>query len=225
MIIKSSEFIKQVYEVDVDSYLEEDEYNFSFISANDIYDFDKYCDKFKREHPKYNDVDKEVFVEAANIRYRNSYTEEYYKDVLNTLEDKIKEDFKELNTFFDKEYGDIDVDGNISVKRVDFDKDEIEFTGSNVVDKMTSIVLNCINGYGMFEYPSLEEFYYANDAKDDNTKIDAIVSHIHWLKYFEDIYGTVYNIFRIDLSKIDYYGTMGDFDFTVDDLEYAIDCF
>jgi len=226
MEFKLSDFITNVYGIDIEEYADESMYNFSYIDARDIYDFAGYCERFKQEYSEYSDTPKEVFEEAANIRYRYSYVEEYYKAVKGEIADKIKRDIQSLNIMFSEEGTDeIYVEGKIDVDDIDFANDVIRFTGKNEIDKLASIVLNSINGYGMFVYQDLEEFYYANDAYTEEDKIGAIESHLHWLKHFEDIYGTIYNIGRIDLGYIDRYGTFGDFEFTKEDVEIALESF
>lgn len=225
MEFKLSNFITKIYGIDIEEYVDESTYNFDYISARDIYDFEGYCERFKQEYSEYADTSEDVFEEAANIRYRYSYVDEYYKAVKGEIADKIERDIQSLNIMFSEGMDEIYVEGKIDVDDVDFANDVIRFTGKNKIDKLASIVLNSINGYGMFVYQDLEEFYYANDAYTEEDKIGAIESHLHWLKHFEDIYGTIYNIGRIDLGYIDRYGTFGDFEFTKEDVEIALESF
>lgn len=223
MIINLTDLIEKVYEIDLKEYEDESKFSFDYAKSKEIYNFDRYCENFKKENPKYKDVGIEVLEEAANIRYRTSYVDAYYKEILEELTSKITKDIKELNKFYQEDTGDsIYTKGKIEVKEIDFSSNDLEITGENEIDKLATIIIDCINGYGMFYYESLEEFYEAYNAVTKNTKIEAVKSHLHWLRYFEDIYGTVHDIFKIDLSNIDDYNTLGNYEFGKDDVENAL---
>lgn len=213
-----SELLKNAYKIDLDNYFD---YSNFYFEPLEIPDSELLKSSLRKEFP---DLTDEAFCEiarlAAQYRYEDSYMEEYYNAAKKAIEKKIYEDFMNLNTFFDEE-DEISYPGTLDIEKIDWKRDVIVFDGP--IEKLASYIINAINGYGMFYYESIDDFFDSMPAYSFDEKLNAITSHLHWLHEMENIYGTIYNFFIINLENLDSYGTFGDYDFTIDDFNNAMD--
>jgi hypothetical protein len=53
-------------------------------------------------------------------------------------------------------------------------------------DEAASLLLDTINGYGMFEYESVEEF--VDSTSKDGTAQDTVLSHLHHVGLWQEVY-------------------------------------
>jgi len=217
-----SNFLFEVYNIDLEQVTAFENFYFEEVSGKDIYEFDSYIEKFIKTNPEYKDLNYIDFVNAANTRYENSYISDYYSLFIEELEKKVRKDIVNICKFYIDTQDELNIKEIIEVNKFDVMNNIISFKGKNEVDDFASIIINCINGYGTFHYDNLEDFYYVNSVKTMSDKIDTVEGHLHWLKYFEEIYGTMYNIFKKDFSDLDRNNSLGDYDFTIDDLEYTL---
>ena len=140
----------------------------------------------------------------------NSYELTYVDDFLKAFKSRITE---QIITDFENIYkinSDYDIFqySEITLKNISFKQDKLTF--NTTLDNFSKMVFSVINAYGMFEYDSLDQFYYCNSANTDIEKIKTITGHLHWLNRFEEIYSSIYYIFKdFDISKLDPYGTFG----------------
>lgn len=217
--ISLNKLLESTYGIDLDRVNDYDNFYFDGVEINDS---DVYNNEIRS---KYNYLDEEDFLmvarRAAFDRYVYSYTNEYFSAVIEAIDDKIRHDLNKLGDLF-SENDEFTGDGYIGVYDIDWDKYEVILEGN--IDTFACYLINIINGYGMFVFDSLDEFWYTNSAENDSEKIDAVEGHLHWLQYTEDIYGTGENYFRLDVSKIGEYSCYGDFDYTEEDFKYAMDC-
>ncbi|MDF2881266.1 MAG: hypothetical protein K0R54_1823 [Clostridiaceae bacterium] len=200
------EFLEDVYKIDL----------------QDVYD----CKNFYMDYINFNvetseiemakkvislqDIEslKELIVQAKNRRYEDTYMFEYLERYESELASKIENDFKNLIDFFGAE---IEENGlkNITEKdlkvTVDWVKDTIRFTGKLSI--LDCILVEAINGYGSFYFENIKEF----KEYESKTK-NRIIGHMHWLKYMESIYGTIYNFFRFNAEYIGKDYILGDTD-------------
>jgi len=199
---------------------------------------DPYSDHYCFSHDKYEVEDTEVASLRAELdlpksvtdsmlrnilqrvmerKYETSYADEYHAKVCEMLKEKIEKDFSKLESFFSPT-DEITVDGGLRVKKIDFPNNQITFEGK--ITKLESYIVNCINGQGPFYYRDLEEFQTQTYPGSIYKRIEG---HLHWLAYLEGIYGTIHSFFELDLKYVDYYGTMGDTNYTLEDVKEYLD--
>lgn len=212
-------FVKNAYGIDLDEVGDYNNFYFDWVDGSKIYGFSSYVKEFKNKYPKYKDYEYEDFERAANMRHEYSYIDEYLDEYYSRLESKLRKDIYNVSKFYIGDVDEVATKGTIEVDVFDVVNDVISFKGTNVIDDFAAIIINCINGYGMFHYDDVEDFFDTQPASTTQEKIEAIESHTHWLKHFESIYGTIYDAFKFDSNDIDRYGTMGDYDFTEEDME------
>jgi hypothetical protein len=75
----------------------------------------------------------------------------------------------------------------------------------------------------MFYYNSITEFYQSLPANTLQEKIQYTIDHLHWLNKLEEIYGTVYGLFKFDTEYIDRYGVFGDYDYTDEEIDEYVE--
>ena len=216
--ISLDNLLNSAYGIDLDRLFDLDNFYFDGIELSD-------SDVYNKEiREKYSHLDDEEFFKvakrAAFDRYVYTYIDEYSEEAIKILEDKIRFDLNNLGDIF-SEYDEFTGEGTISVHEIDWDNREITIEGD--IETLACYVLNAINGYGMFVYESLDDFWYANSAKTFDEKLQAVEGHFHWLKHVEDIYGTGEGFFLLDTSKIGQYSYYGDYDYTEEDFIEAMD--
>lgn len=214
---KLDKFLKSIYDIDMDKVCDMDIYY-----LDDTFQYIKVTDKEIQEVKKqFNLNNKEIihYIKEAKLRqYEESYYDEYIKEYKSQLTAQIKKDFNNINQV-ELELNDRIIKINNNNMHIDFDKNIIVFNDD--IDNMAMLVIAVINDYGMFEFNSIKDFY---DSYDDLTaydlfrKIKLVEDHLHWLSRFENIYGTIYDIFQFDTQYIDYYGTLGNFDVTINNI-------
>jgi hypothetical protein len=217
--IPLSTLCKSAYKINPEQYLDYDNYyfNHSHIYKNTYYD-----EKIKARHPHLSDDDiDEIIKNVMIIHYESTYIDECYHELCRQLEDKIKKDFKVLNTFFKESCGEIEVKDDLTITDINWKNDYIEFKGP--IKKLASYCINAINGWGMFYYNSITEFFQSLPAETLQEKIQYTIDHLHWLNKLEEIYGTVYGLFKFDTQYIDYYGTLGDYSYTDEEIDEYIE--
>lgn len=216
--IPLSKLCINAYKINPESYLNYDNY---YFDHSHIYKNNYYNEKIKMLYPELSDEDiDEIIKNVMIIHYENSYIDKYYKELCNQLEDKIKKDFSILNTFFKVGCGEIEIKDDLIILEINWKDDYVKFKGP--IKKLASYCINAINGWGLFHYDSITEFFRVNSATTLQEKIQCIVNHLHWLNKLEEIYGTIYSLFKFDTKYIDYYGTLGDYDYTDEEIrEYV----
>jgi hypothetical protein len=214
------EFVRKVYKIDIEKIGDpfSDFYCLShdWITVNED-EVAKVREELKLPKTISDSRVKDAIRDVKMLHYEVSYANEYYNEVCNMLRKKIEKDFQNLQSFF-ADPDDITVDGELLVKSIDFHNNTITFEGK--IKKLEAYILNCINGYGLFCYRDLEEFKETTYPKSIKKRIE---SHLYWLSYFEEIYCTTYGMFRLDLQYVDYYATMGNTDYTIEDLREYLD--
>jgi len=214
-----TEFLLQAYKINIEELFDPSNFYIDDISWIIAYD-----DEVERIREQYNLTKKDDKLIAEAIKrakywaYERTYFNEYVQEAKEIIGKKIHYDFKHLNNFFDGASGEFFVDGEVLVKKIDWKNDEIVFEGK--LSKLETYVVNACNGYGIFRYDSMDEFRHVHVGY---TLKERIESHMHWLKYMEDIYGTIHYFFQIDLDSIDPYGTLGNTDFNKDEIEAALE--
>jgi len=162
---------------------------------------------------------------AMRWNYESSYAVEFDKALHRELRDKVNKDLTNIQKLmeikFAYEIKDNSADQNWNRQ------DEITIEIFNI-NAFASIIIECINGYGIFNYKNTREFYETNanhskTGRSHQDKTEAILSHLFWLKYTEEIYGSIFNLFQFSTNHIDYYGTMGNTDYTDEDLKSVLD--
>lgn len=235
-----TEFLIEVYKFEMqngEKFNEHSTYH-DLIDLDGIYDYlsdTDFCENDKdlarttiEEKIAENNLDRtkydieELVSLALETQFINTYTDEYYSEWRSLVEGSIKEDFIHLQELlYDEaeELGGCPENKSYQVVDVDWENNKLIVEGD--IDLLLLHNIACINGYGMFEYESFDEMLRVNSCeKTLDGVIDCINSHIHWFKYVEPIYGSVYDIFlKPDIDEIDRYGTMGIF-FKVEDYIY-----
>lgn len=244
--------IELIYGINPESYLEPDRYYFEphhiHISEYDIERFDKvYANmepiKEVTEHTK-----NEIVRQAMLYRYESSYLSDVYNKVLEYAIEEIEKDFKNANESII--YDDIQMDLYMSLYMTESNEEaiqksiaeqeriikedvtvsvntetyEVEFYGS--LEKLAFIVIAALHGYGMFRFTSLQEFCGVDEEDDytDEQLKQAILDHIHWLREWNSIYGDGnFTYSEDDISNRLNYVTLGDYDFTEDDIILAVE--
>lgn len=211
---KLREFIKEVYSVDLEELLSMENFYFEDTKFDiDSDDYKKLNNFLNESNLKVDDLD--TFMQSVmNYHYEYSYVNEYSKEVLERIENKIEKDFSLLPKFFKDEMDEAKIkDGALNVT-IDWVKDTLIVTGKLSI--LNLAVVECINGYGMF-------YYSLKDFREQGNLTKRVKDHIHWLKYLEQIYGTIHNVFQVNLENIDKYGCLGDVDFTLEDVIMCYD--
>ena len=72
------------------------------------------------------------------------------------------------------------------------------------IDKLAEEIIEVINGYGMFYYNNVEEFFKLNNH---TTNQGVIEEHLGWLTEFENVYQYNYGYFEFkpEMIESDYY--------------------
>ena len=242
--------LKLVYNIDPESYLEPDKYYFdtSYINIDDynVKHFDKVYNKMTpikevNQHTKH-----EIIQQAMFYRYESSYMSETYNKVLEYAVNEIENDFKNANESI--MYDDIQMDlymthsesneeeirksiaeqeriikENVTAE-VNTETNEVEFYGS--LEKLAYIIIATLHGYGMFRFVSLQELCEVDEGADytDEELKQAIIDHLHWLRKWNSIYGDGnFTYSEDDISNRLNYVTLGDYDFTEDDIMIAVE--
>lgn len=202
-------FIKEVYKVDLEEVLSIDNFYFENVKYDtDENDYKKLNNFLNEANLKVDNLS-EFIQNVMNSHYEYSYIDEYSEAVLNRIESKIEKDFSLLPVFFKDEMNDAKIkDGKLTVK-IDWEKDTLVVTGKLSILELA--VVECINGYGIF-------YYTLKDFKEEGNLTKRIKDHIHWLGCLEKIYGSIYNFFEINLDNIDRYNSLGNLDFTLEDV-------
>lgn len=209
---KLRDFIKDVYKIDIDSLLDYDNFYFENFSPDS---YDK--DRFEELLPLCNinigedeDMKENLLSEVVNRRYESSYIDDYSKQLISDISDKIINDFDHIKEVMEYEISEANINSDATLKiKLDWYNDTITFTGKLTL--LDVFVVNCINGCGFFRY-SLDDF------KREGSIHDRIEGHLHWLHKFEEIYGTIYNIFTYDTSSLSRYYNFGDTYFSTEDI-------
>lgn len=212
--LKLSELIEDVYGIKLDEVCDGDNFyfNFDFIEVEEE-DREK-ARVIINNHDKNLNVSEEELDNAIRnskiVAFEESYINEYYEVYTEQLEEKIIEDFNNIQDFMTDELEENNIEGSFKVE-LSWKDDTIDFIGNS--DVLEVIIIGMINGYGSFYYEDLKDFKSSNYEDDTQRRIEG---HIYWLKYTEDIYGTIYNFFKFDSKYVDYYGTLGNTDFEDD---------
>ena len=205
-------FIKEVYGFDYEEILSGDYFNFdtSWVTAEKdevkkakelIMGYTGLSERIK-ESAEDTDLLK-VAVESVKAQnYESTYIDEYFEGFKSQIEEKIIKDIENIQKMLAEDIVSFNVSGQFTCK-LDWYEDKIIFSGK--IKALEAVIVEVINNYGMFQYSSIEEFKYCNEG---NIK-KRIENHIAWLKETENIYGTIYNLFKFDTKFIDYYGNMG----------------
>lgn len=217
-------FINDVYGIDYEKVLDYDYFNFDNLSVQLDEDeleeaknliFSNFSDKDLGDEiiEKINDTElfQTVVTNSKLINYENTYMSEYFEEFKKQIEKKIIKDIENIQKMLSDELNDFNIHGNFSCK-INWEKDEIIFYGK--IKALEAIIVEVCNAYGLFIYGSLKEFKEVNGGSIK----DRIESHMSWLKSTEDIYGTIYNLFKFNSEFIDYYGSMGSYDLDLDTL-------
>lgn len=189
-------FIKDVYEVDLEEIL--DGSNFYF--ENQTFSITPQELTLAQElYPEFSEADREELIQSTKNRlYEVNYIGEYYDRYECALEDKINQDITNLITLLKDDLEDHKVFGtekDLSVV-VDWTRDLIIFKGK--LSLLDTSIMEVINSYGMFGYDSLEQF-----KEFEGRKIGCRIKNlIHWLKETENIYGSIYDLFRFSSRNI-----------------------
>lgn len=242
--------IELIYGINLESYLEPDRYYFEphhiHISEYDIEHFDKVYANMKPIKEVTEHTKNEIIQRAMLYRYESSYLSDVYNKVLEYAIEEIEKDFKNANESII--YDDIQMDlymtrsesneeairesiaeqeriikENVSVK-VNTETNEVEFYGS--LEKLAFIVIAALHGYGLFRFTSLQEFCEIDEEDDytDEELKQAIIDHLHWLREWNSIYGDGnFSFDENDISNRLNYVTLGDYDFTEDDIILAVE--
>lgn len=210
IIFNLREFVEEVYKVDLDEVLSMENFYFEPIKFDtDENDYKKLNGFLKESNLKVDNLS-EFIQNVMNTHYEYSYIDEYSAEVLNRLESKIEKDFSLLPVFFKDEMEDENIkSGNLKVK-INWEENQLIVIGKLSILELA--IVECINGYGMFHY-TLKEFKEEGDIEK------RIKEHIQWLSHLEEIYGTIYNLFEIKLDNIDRYNSLGNVDFTLEDVQ------
>ena len=207
------EFLKDAYDYNLSESVDPE--NFWF----EHYNYEKEDELINAVKEKYSlsQEDAERTIQYSQERkYEDTYIESYYSLVKSELEDKITEDFYNLDDFFGDELEDHKVKGGVYAK-VDFDKNELIISGH--LSSLDVIIFEVLRGIG-WNYGDLKTF------KEDcgkNVKV-RFESHTHILKQLEDVYGSIFNFFDFKVSRASDY-LYGDIDLKIDEeyIEDAID--
>lgn len=211
---KLREFIKEVYKIDVEELTSYDNFSFEHFSPDD-YDRERFNTILSTSDLNVEeDIREDLLSAVVNRKYEDTYINEYAETLISTLSDKIVDDFKNLSDVMEYELTEANTHGKIDIK-LDWYNDEIIFSGK--ISMLDVFIVNCINGHGMFHF-SMKDF------KEEGKIQDRIEGHLHWLNKFEEIYGTIYNIFKYDTSCLSRYYTFGNTYFELADIIEAYDC-
>ena len=227
--VNLNEFLENVYSIDVDTRFDYEEFNFDGGNQLQTSNYDELFNEIKEKYGEMLEDDCITCNECRNRElkhtindiidsctleyYENTYISEYTQEFKRQLNDKIETDFKNLRKF-DETY-------KIEVLEISFDKNIIVFQLENI-DIFANFEIECINGYGNFEYKDLQEFYELNIAKSQDAKIKCIIGHLHHLAKFEDIFATIFNMFQFDEGFVDYYGTLGSYEIDINNIDEYI---
>jgi len=166
MVIKTglSQFLQNVYSFDLTKF--EDNY------YNDAWQFEEY-----------GFGDEETYVD---------YLSNIFKKVRSYIEEKIIDDIKYLDDFYEDDFPEICWEElNITF---DWSADTITFDGD--YNKLAIAIVECINGYGLFYYENVEQLFSSIPAKTEEEKLQCVIDHLHWLRYFDEIYGACRSCFN-----------------------------
>lgn len=221
--VNLNEFLENVYNIDWQKIQDYD--NFYFDNDSSRLEIDK--DIFATAKKLFPKVDTDL-IELEIKRcmfdnYESSYMSEYIEEYKKQLSNKIIEDFNNLIEFFSEELTDFNYTPGINKIEVSINWNNEYIDILCNTDLLASIVIQCINNYGLFEYTSLKDFYSSYPCKNLKMKKDYTIKHLHWLHKLEEIYGSVYNFFKFDSKHVDYYGTMGNYDITIEDVKMYIE--
>jgi hypothetical protein len=210
-------FLKNVYNIDIEELNEWEHYSFEHcLTDSDIEkEHIEYCIK------KYNldgETAKSLLTTIMIYKYEESYMTEYYENYISQLEQKIITDFKNIYKVNSDQFP----FNEIKIKNVDFEKNIIELITS--IEDIVNMLLDSINNYGLFEITSMSDFFNMNAAftQKEKEKEKVIVNHLHWLNNYEEINGTIFNIFKFDSKFVDYYGTLGTYKIEIADIDEHI---
>lgn len=159
----------------------------------------------------------DIWREAMRYHYENSYIEEYTKAVQTEIEECLERSFDKLTDFFKEEIQEAGIP-LVLVKpfevEVNWEENTLLINGNLTLLELVLLEIMRASGWG---YNGIEEFERAYGSN----QFYRIKSHLSYLKNIESIYGTIYRFFSADLTELDYYGTMGDYDVTDEELKEA----
>lgn len=223
-----SDFINEVYGFKINDILDGDYFCFdtSWVEADkeDVNNAKKFINEYNglssniKEKANDNETLKEAIVSAKSRNYEDTYVDEYFESFKSGIEEKIIKDMENIQKLLADDVKGFCIEGKFTCK-VNWFEDKIIFSGKLKV--LQAIIVEVINSYGLFIYDSIEEFVESNEGSIK----DRIDGHIAWLKETENIYCTIYNLFKFDTKFIDYHGTLGsdklDMEILIDELEIA----
>lgn len=232
--INLKDFLKEVYNFDIDKYADYDNFCFesSFITDNDI--DQKILKDMQVKYPAITlDKIKDSIKLAMFYNYENSYIEEYTEKLQNIISDKITYDFNHLSDFLFDELTDLKLNEDLlnELKSNNFEiKTDINFTDNTLkiycdIDILSGLAITCINGYGMFGYNSIQEFYDSQPCNNKKEKVNYVINHLNWLSELENIYGSTYYFFTItdnDIENIDKYNCLGSLDCSIENIKNVL---
>lgn len=157
----------------------------------------------------------DIWREAVRYHYENSYLEEYTKAVQAEIEECLERSFGKLTEFFDDEIREAGIPLTlIKPFEVEVNWEENTLLVDGNLTALELILLEIMRANG-WVYDGIEEFENAYGTN----QVHRIKSHLSYLKDIESIYGTIFRFFNADLTELDYYGTMGDYDVTDEELK------
>lgn len=212
-------FIDKIYGINVfdDNFLMQDNFYFSteHIEVEEK-EIDKVIEHFNLEKDKREYIEDIISI-VKSRRYKETYIDDYWENLKKEIEDnilksmwKIIETMELENMEHEKNFKDPD----LSIY-VDFKEKSLKFYGD--IELLEDIIISCVNGHGMFRYESIEDFRRVYEGYSLEERING---HIHWLKYFTDIWGI--NVFNIDLNNISRYSYGNPNDYTMEDIKEEI---
>ena len=192
------DFIKDVYNIDVDELCDYD--NFYFEPSTNEYTQEELLLAQETFPNLTSESICRLLNDTYNRLYETAYIDEYYDLLTNEIEAKIKKDIPQMIKFFEADLKALKIRGTADDLKFDIDwaKDTITFKGKLSI--LDGCILQVVNDYGAFGYDGVAGFRYACG----NIK-GRIAGHLHWLKYTEDIYGTIYNFFRVNTEGLGNY--------------------
>lgn len=163
----------------------------------------------------------EIWKRGVQRHYERSYMDDYYERLIIKIEEKVQDSFRDLTDFFDVELAEAGLPlETIPPFKVSLDWANDGLTIEGNLSALEVILIELINGYGMFGYDNLEEFRALNVSNQEQR----ILGHLHYLHQIESIYGTIYDFFHVrGLSDLDRYYMFGDLDVTDDELIEAME--
>lgn len=208
------------------------------IDEQDKEKFVNYAKEYDSERTLDKDEVEELTKRAMFSRYETSYIDDMYSRVKEHLVEVIIDDFLDLNEGiiyddiqFDLYNEDVTIDEQLDMLKssftIDYDEDEDEYIFTGSMKKLALGVISAIHGHGMFRFSSLQEFSGQSEGEelDEALLKKSILSHLFWLKRYNEIYGTGSFSFNMDsyIEHQDSYGSLGDFNFEKEEVEYALE--